>query len=63
MARQKLIYMASLGMQLALEESLTAELTVKRGLTGAYTPRWDLCKLVLIDADHFDVSLPLDDGG
>ena len=30
---------------------------------GAFTPRWDPCKFVQIDADHFDVSLPLDDGG
>ena len=30
---------------------------------GAYTPRWDPCRFVQVDADHFDVLLPLEDGG
>lgn len=30
---------------------------------GAYSPRWDVCTFVQIDSDHFDLSLPLEDGG
>jgi len=30
---------------------------------GSYTPRWDPCRFTQIDADHFDVALPLEGGG
>jgi len=45
------------------EATPTACMVVSSMWAGAYTPRWDVCKFIQIDADHFDIALPLEGGG